>query len=101
MASACVLSVASFLRVLLTPGATTVATLAVAIAMGATVIGAVMFGTIAPIVLDGMGVSDARVCVVVQVALGTGIPVYRMLKLKNMNSTTGSLGHLSEVEFRF
>lgn len=57
VASAIVLSVASFVRVLLTPGATTVATLAVSIAMGATVIGAVMFGTIAPIVLDGMGVS--------------------------------------------
>lgn len=57
VASAFVLSVASFVRVLLTPGATTVATLAVSIAMGATVIGAVMFGTIAPIVLDGMGVS--------------------------------------------
>ena len=57
VASALVLSVASFCRVLLTPGATTVATLAVSTAMGATVIGAVMFGTIAPIVLDGMGVS--------------------------------------------
>ena len=45
VASAFVLSVASFVRVLLTPGATTVATLAVSIAMGATVIGAVMFGT--------------------------------------------------------
>ncbi|CAM9358499.1 unnamed protein product, partial [Laminaria digitata] len=56
VASAMVLSVASFFRVLLTPGATTVATLAVSTAMGATVIGAVMFGTIAPIVLDGMGV---------------------------------------------
>lgn len=58
VASAIVLSVASFFRVLLTPGATTVATLAVSTAMGATVIGAVMFGTIAPIVLDGMGVSS-------------------------------------------
>lgn len=58
VASAMVLSVASFFRVLLTPGATTVATLAVSTAMGATVIGAVMFGTIAPIVLDGMGVSS-------------------------------------------
>ncbi|CAM9764307.1 unnamed protein product [Pylaiella littoralis] len=60
VASACVLSVASFVRVLLTPGATTVATLAVAIAMGATVIGAVMFGTIAPIVLHGMGVDPVN-----------------------------------------
>lgn len=59
MASAAVLSATSFVRVLLTPGATTVATLAVSIAMGATVIGAVMFGTIAPIVLDGMGVSES------------------------------------------
>lgn len=57
VASAVVLSIASFVRVSLTPGATTVATLAVAIAMGTTVVGAVMFGTIAPIVLDGMGVS--------------------------------------------
>lgn len=57
MASAVVLSAASFVRVLLTPGATTVATLAVSVAMGATVIGAVMFGTTAPIVLHGMGVS--------------------------------------------
>lgn len=56
MASAAVLSVASFVRVLLTPGATTIATLAVSVAMGATVIGAVMFGTIAPIALHGMGV---------------------------------------------
>lgn len=57
VASAFILSVASYGRVLMTPGATTVATLAVAVAMGATVIGAVMFGTVAPIVLDGMGVS--------------------------------------------
>lgn len=37
VASACVLSVASFVRVLLTPGATTVATLAVSVAMGQSV----------------------------------------------------------------
>eukprot|EP00904_Undaria_pinnatifida_P014274 jgi/Undpi1/9978/HiC_scaffold_28.g12432.m1 len=60
VASALVLSVASFCRVLLTPGATTVATLAVSTAMGATVIGAVMFGTIAPIVLDGMGIDPVN-----------------------------------------
>lgn len=57
VASALVLSVASFFRVLLTPGATTVATLAVATAMGATVVGAVMFGTVAPLLLDNFGVS--------------------------------------------
>ncbi|CAM9250637.1 unnamed protein product [Hapterophycus canaliculatus] len=60
VASAIVLSVASFVRVLLTPGATTIATLAVSIAMGATVMGAVMFGTIAPIVLHGMGVDPVN-----------------------------------------
>ncbi|CBJ31161.1 divalent cation transporter, carboxyterminus [Ectocarpus siliculosus] len=60
VASACVLSVASFVRVLLTPGATTVATLAVSVAMGTTVVGAVMFGTIAPIVLHGMGVDPVN-----------------------------------------
>ena len=77
VASAIVLSVASFVRVLLTPGATTVATLAVSIAMGATVIGAVMFGTIAPIVLDGMGVSGGMSprksrCVLVRGKSGKG-----------------------------
>ena len=72
VASAIVLSVASFVRVLLTPGATTVATLAVSLAMGATVIGAVMFGTIAPIVLHGMGVSGtgSEVCWLPSTAVG-------------------------------
>ncbi|CAM9740529.1 unnamed protein product [Ascophyllum nodosum] len=60
VASAVVLSFAAFGRVYMTPGATTVATLAVAMAMGATVIGAVLFGTVAPIVLDGMGVDPVN-----------------------------------------
>ncbi|CAM9657854.1 unnamed protein product [Choristocarpus tenellus] len=60
MCAALVLSGASFLRVLLTPGASILATLAVSVAMGATVVGAVMFGTVAPILLDRFGVDPVN-----------------------------------------
>ncbi|CAN0345086.1 unnamed protein product, partial [Discosporangium mesarthrocarpum] len=56
LCAAVVLSAASFARVLFTPGATLLATVAVSAAMGATVVGAVMFGTVAPILLDRFGV---------------------------------------------
>ncbi|CAN0407521.1 unnamed protein product, partial [Phaeothamnion confervicola] len=46
MMAAVILSGASFVRVFMTPGSTMLATLAVSVAMGATVVGAVMFGTI-------------------------------------------------------
>jgi magnesium transporter len=60
LAAAVILSAASFARVLMTPGSTMLATIAVSVAMGATVVGAVLFGTATPLLLDRFGIDPVN-----------------------------------------
>eukprot|EP00611_Tribonema_gayanum_P028534 TRINITY_DN7359_c0_g1_i1.p2 TRINITY_DN7359_c0_g1~~TRINITY_DN7359_c0_g1_i1.p2 ORF type:complete len:161 (-),score=34.73 TRINITY_DN7359_c0_g1_i1:359-841(-) len=58
--AAVILSAASFARVWMTPGSTWLASVAVSVAMGATVVGAVLFGTATPLLLDRFGVDPVN-----------------------------------------
>lgn len=54
------LAVAAFLRVYITPGSTVMSTVAVTLALSVTVVGACAFGTVAPLVMDRLGVDPAN-----------------------------------------
>ncbi|GAB5030589.1 magnesium transporter [Nannochloropsis oceanica] len=54
------LAVAAFVRVYITPGSTFMSTVAVTLALSVTVVGACAFGTVAPLVMDRLGVDPAN-----------------------------------------